>query len=431
MKPRIGVVSVPWTGVPPKNSLGSVGNVVHEMTRPLVDRYSFTLVGGTSRSKQREVDGVDYVPIDDQLDRRYLDPFFGAIDRVRSGRQPREHSSRFHSRYAVAAAERLARARCEVVLVVEYPQWLPILRRHLPDARLVYWGHSGISVHSQGDRFAHYTADADAAFACSQYVADSIVERAPALRDRVHVTYNGFDPERFRPSPEAAPTRTIMCVGRVTPDKGTHVLVDAFRTLARDREDLELVLAGPMWITDPASFPGMGKGHEQEIEQLARPNLPSAIAKVERKLRRLPPGPLPYRAELEHRAGPVLDRVHFAGSLIDDELPRQLVGSLAFVQPSLVEEGLPLTSLEAMGCALPLVVSDRGGTKEVVEEGRNGFVVPSGDAGALAHALRRVVDDDAQWELMSARALEHSRNYTWSASAASLADVIEIVRRGG
>jgi glycosyltransferase involved in cell wall biosynthesis len=425
VKPRIGVLSVPWTGVPPKNSLGSIGNIVHEITRPLRDRYSFVLVGGTSRSKEREVDDVEYVAINDEIDRRYLDPLLGAVDRVRAG--PRSHGQRahFHTRYATEAADQLAKAGCDVVFALEYPQWLPILRRRVPRARLVYWGESGISVHSHGDAFARYVSHADGAIACSRYVAECILQRAPALRGKVHVAYNGFDPERFRPAPETVATRTIMSVGRVTPDKGAHVLVDAFRSIAIDRPDLELVIAGPLWITDPASLLGVGKGHEDEIETLARPNLPSFRKRVERKLKREPPGPSPYRSELERRAGPVLDRVHYAGSLVDDDLPRQLAGCLAFVQPSLVEEGLPLTSVEAMGCGLPLVASNRGGTQELVEEGGNGFVVPSGDAEALAAALLPIVNDNAVQRRMADRSHSLSRRYTWAASAEALAGAID------
>ncbi len=98
-KPRIGVVSVPWTGVPPKNSLGSIGNIVHELTRPLANRYSFVLVGGMSRSASREVPGVEYVAIDDTADRRFLDPLGRLGDRLRGGPSVDWHRPNFHHGY--------------------------------------------------------------------------------------------------------------------------------------------------------------------------------------------------------------------------------------------------------------------------------------------------------------------------------------------
>jgi glycosyltransferase involved in cell wall biosynthesis len=422
-QPRVGVVSVPWTGVPPKNSLGSIGNIVHEMTRPLVDRYRFTLVGGTSRSREREVPGVGYVAVDDAVDRRWLDRLTRATALARGDRRPDAQLASFHRQYASDAATRLAAARCEVVLVLEYPQWIPVLRRALPAAKILYWGQSGISVLTHGDAFATYLGSADGAVACSEYVRGCIEERAPALRGRVHVAYNGFDPARFRPGPCQSPT--IISVGRVTPDKGTHVLVDAFRMLAADRPDLELVIGGPLWVTDPATFAGLGRGHEEEIEALAHPNLPSTWLRLERRVARRPAGTPPFRAELARRAAPFGDRVHLVGPLLADDLPARLAGALAFAMPSMVEEGLGMSAVEAMGCGLPLVVSDRGGTRELVEEGRNGSVVPSGDADALAEALRPIVDDRSVHDRMSRRALELAPRFTWSASAEAFAGAVE------
>ncbi len=200
--------------------------------------------------------------------------------------------------------------------------------------------------------------------------------------------------------------------------------------LAIDRPDLELVIVGPMWITDPATFVGVAVGHEDELATLARPNLPSLYRRFGQKMRRRPLEPLPYRRELERRAGPVGDRVQFVGPLSGDDLPKRLTGGLAFVQPSMVEEGFPMTSLEAMACGLPIVTSDRGGAPEMVEEGGNGFVVPSGDARALAEALRPIVDDPALQRHMAQRALEFAPRYTWAAGAEAMADAIDAILAG-
>jgi glycosyltransferase involved in cell wall biosynthesis len=56
-------------------------------------------------------------------------------------------------------------------------------------------------------------------------------------------------------------------------------------------------------------------------------------------------------------------------------------------------EGLPKSSLEAMACGLPLVTTDVPGCRESVTEGDNGLLVPPRDAGALAAALRRLIED--------------------------------------
>jgi glycosyltransferase involved in cell wall biosynthesis len=63
-----------------------------------------------------------------------------------------------------------------------------------------------------------------------------------------------------------------------------------------------------------------------------------------------------------------------------------------FVMASLWE-AMPLALLEAMAAARPIVVTDVGDNRQVVDDGRCGVVVPSGDPAALAAAIRGVVDD--------------------------------------
>jgi N,N'-diacetylbacillosaminyl-diphospho-undecaprenol alpha-1,3-N-acetylgalactosaminyltransferase len=67
-----------------------------------------------------------------------------------------------------------------------------------------------------------------------------------------------------------------------------------------------------------------------------------------------------------------------------------LAQSSVFVLPS-YREGLPRTSMEAMSMALPVVTTDAVGCRETVDEGENGFVVPVGDAKALAHAIEKLL----------------------------------------
>jgi glycosyltransferase involved in cell wall biosynthesis len=67
----------------------------------------------------------------------------------------------------------------------------------------------------------------------------------------------------------------------------------------------------------------------------------------------------------------------------------------ASVLPSTRREGLPKTVIEAMAYGVPPVVTDTGGSAELVVDGESGLVVPPGDATALATAIQRLVDDRA------------------------------------
>ncbi|MGB5853325.1 MAG: glycosyltransferase, partial [Rhodanobacter sp.] len=60
--------------------------------------------------------------------------------------------------------------------------------------------------------------------------------------------------------------------------------------------------------------------------------------------------------------------------------------------PSYYREGLPKSLIEAAACARPLVTTDMPGCREVVTDGQDGLLIPPHDAGALAHAIARLID---------------------------------------
>ena len=77
-------------------------------------------------------------------------------------------------------------------------------------------------------------------------------------------------------------------------------------------------------------------------------------------------------------------------------------------------EGFHLPPLEAMACRCPVVSTSVGGPIDIIENGRNGFLVPIGDAEALAERLVDVLNlDEARWRAMSDAALATATNYTW------------------
>lgn len=104
-------------------------------------------------------------------------------------------------------------------------------------------------------------------------------------------------------------------------------------------------------------------------------------------------GPLRERAETwVRRQG--IPGVRFLGFLNQSELPRAYVAADIFVLPSSHHETWGLVVNEAMNFGLPLVVSDRVGCgADLVEEGRNGFIVPHDSTAGLAEAIGRLIED--------------------------------------
>lgn len=76
-------------------------------------------------------------------------------------------------------------------------------------------------------------------------------------------------------------------------------------------------------------------------------------------------------------------------------------------------EGLPMVMIEAMTCGLPAVTFDfKCGPKDIIEDGRNGFLVPGGDVPALADAMKKLMRDEALRQRMGAEAIKIRDKYS-------------------
>ena len=203
----------------------------------------------------------------------------------------------------------------------------------------------------------------DGAFACSRYNAAMTEAR---YHIPVGVAYNGFDETMFRPlppdpalrarfAPDGAPL--LLFAGRLVTFKGIDHLLDAL-VLLKDRPQPHLLL--------------IGDG--------------------------------PHQASLERRAAALglSERVTFAGPLPHAELPRYYAIADAFVVPSIAHETFSIASCEAMSCQRPVIGTHVGGLPEVVRDGETGYLVPPGDAAALAERIGALLEDPAARARMGA-----------------------------
>ena len=160
----------------------------------------------------------------------------------------------------------------------------------------------------------------------------------------------GVDPETFAPKPERAAPEIfeILCVGRLTPAKGQHILIDAVERLAQEGRQVRLRLVGS------------GPDETALREHAAR----SAAGEC----------------------------VVFEGAINQDRIRDFYAAADAFCLSSFAE-GLPVVLMEAMAMELPCVTTHIAGIPELIRNGVDGFLVPPADLDALVTALARLMDD--------------------------------------
>ena len=117
----------------------------------------------------------------------------------------------------------------------------------------------------------------------------------------------------------------------------------------------------------------------------------------------------PLRGALERQARELGDRVRFLGALPSDEVAQWMRRASVLAAPSLTAadgdaEGLPNVVVEAAASGLPVVGTKHSGIPEAIEDGTSGFLVPEGDAGALAARLADLLGSESLRRDMGAAA---------------------------
>jgi glycosyltransferase involved in cell wall biosynthesis len=109
----------------------------------------------------------------------------------------------------------------------------------------------------------------------------------------------------------------------------------------------------------------------------------------------------------------VLNNIREYGMVSHNELPSVLRSAQCLLLPSRVD-GFGLVVPEAMACGVPAIVSDTVGAKELIEEGHNGFIVPSGNSGALIERMRWCIWNATSVHSMSTAARAAAERYSWA-----------------
>ena len=121
------------------------------------------------------------------------------------------------------------------------------------------------------------------------------------------------------------------------------------------------------------------------------------------------------------------DGVEIAGFLSQDELTRELLSAKAMVAPSLGGESFGMVLTRAFACATPVIASDIGGYREVIEPG-TAVLAPPGDPKALADTVVDLLADEERRRAIGIAARELAlERYSWDRIAGRLAEIYEQV----
>lgn len=260
-------------------------------------------------------------------------------------------------------------------------------RYHLPLVATIHATEHGRNhgIHNDTSRYIHQTewqltCEAWRVIVCTQFMKQEVGSILGVPDDKMDVVPNGIDAGKFEfdfPEKERAAFRArfaapdekiIFFVGRMVREKGAHLLLEALPIVKAYEPKAKLVIAGG--------------GYRDHLTQFSR-------------FARLEPSVL------------------FTGFIPDADLMKlyRVIDVAAY--PSLYEP-FGIVALEAMASGAPLVVSDAGGFKEVVQHERTGIITWANHSDSLAWGILRALEDPAAARARAQNALKQAKTvFNW------------------
>ncbi len=403
---KVAFVNQPWDTVVLPVQSGSIAIWTYEVARRLVPSCDVIIYARRNRH-QKQVEGYEGV----QYRRvsvatiRVVNKFLKLFSKIHNN-WPFFSSRLYCLGYALRVAMDLKEQQCDVVHIPNFSQFVPIIRAFNPSIKIVLHMHCEWLTQLDPAMIARRLSQVDLVVGCSEYITEKIRKRFPQFASRCQTVFNGVDVEHFLAKTGISEikdnsTKRILFVGRISPEKGLHVLLDAFQTVAAHYPQAQLEIAGPQKPT-PIEFL-IALSDDPKISELA------SFA------------PESYFAHLQGKLSPnTASQISFSGHVQHLELPDYYRKADVLINPSF-SEAFGMSLVEAMAAGVPVIATRVGGMTEIVEEGRNGLLVESGNASALAEAILQLLSDDDLRESMGKAGHQRSLElFSWERIAENL-----------
>ena len=351
-------------------------SVVHGLSSarpPGSPKPAVVVARGTYPDRYDSAEALEYQLRATRRSDRYVDAVQARLGATRS---------RARARYRAALEDQASWAPA-FVICHNAVQTVPVIDvdRHVP----VLYAHNDLLRTYTKREASESLANVAVIIAVSGYLAGLLEEALPArLRSRVEVVANGVDVSAFEGAGrDAGEQLQVAFLGRVVPEKGADVLLDALALLGRG--DIKATLIGSEGF-DPRASPS---AYEQAL-----------------------------RRKADQSASPVA----FLPFQPRAEVARLLRGIDVLVVPSRWPEPFALTVLEGMAAGAAVIASDVGGIPEAC--GGAGLLVPPGDPAALAEALAGLADDRGKLRRLQEASRIRARRRDWGVAARELSAIL-------
>jgi len=376
---KIAFVSQPLDVVtsPPKNSLAIW---TYEVARRLIPSHEVTIYAkGRFQKQVLNQEGIEYRYIPIAFDKVIL-KLLEKIPNLSNVKRPTFASSLYYLGYALQIANDLKKQKFDVVHIHNFSQFVPIIRALNPQIKIVLHMHCEWLTQLEHSLIEKRIKKSDLVIGCSDYITGKIHHLFPQFHKRCKTIYNGVDIEQFCPNDKFTEHsnnehQKLLFIGRVSPEKGVHVLLEAFPNVVKLYPQAQLEIVGPNLLASKEFLVALSE--EDEVANLA-----------------VFYGDRSYYSHLQDYLSPnIANQVSFIGFVPQSEVVNYYRDADVLINPSF-SEAFGMSLVQAMATETPVVATRVGGMTEIVEDGITGKLVERGDASALAEAIIAILSDE-------------------------------------
>jgi glycosyltransferase involved in cell wall biosynthesis len=286
----------------------------------------------------------------------------------------------YYLKYALQVARDLRSEKCDVVHIQNFSQFATVIREFNPKIKIVLNMHCEWLTQLDQAMIESRLREIDLVIGCSEYITEKIRRRFPHFAERCQTVFDGVDINHFvsknrRSASQKNGIKQLLFVGRVSPEKGVHVLLDAFQKVIENYPQAQLKIVGGHGSL-PIQFEA-ALSDDPKLSELASFYDGNYFAHLQSKL-----------------SADMASHVSFAGSIPHRQLVSLYQNADMLILPTVYGEAFGMPIIEAMAMEVPVVATKCGGIPEIVVDGKTGLLVEGGDSTALAQAILRLLSDE-------------------------------------
>ncbi|MCC5615457.1 glycosyltransferase family 4 protein [Nostoc sp. CHAB 5836] len=406
---KIAFFDYPWTVAEPP-TVGSLCLYSYQMGRYLARSHEVIFYGSKAPQHQEleyYEEGILYRRIPKSFIDRLLEPL-NLLDnwQISNPQRPIFASRLYYLGYYLQIARDIQLQQCDVVHMHLVSQFVPLIRAFNPKAKIVLHMNTEWLTQLDSVMIERQIKQVDLVIGCSDYVTNKIHKSFPKIK--CQTIFNGVDVNIFSPNTKnnqikANKIKQLLFIGRISPEKGVHILLKAFNKVILNYPNVQLKIIGPENAILPWGMMNREDPNVLKLTPFYKENYGSQLRKI--------------------ISANAVNSVFFVGTVENFKLIEHYEQSDIFIFPSVWNEPFGIPIIEAMAMELPVIATYSGAFPELVQQRKTGFLVERNDPDALAEAILCLLEDENLSKAMGKAGRQRAvEKFSWDRLSESLFD---------